>query len=96
MYGIINWMTMLNHEDPMLQEYERACWRSSERSRRLRCGFSITYIHSVKAPLLVLQGDNDPRVPKEEAEQVVTLSEEGWEDGGCALLPERRPRLRKT
>jgi len=26
MYGIINWMTMLNHEDPMLQEYERACW----------------------------------------------------------------------
>ena len=33
----------------------------------------ITYIHNVKAPLLVLQGDNDPRVPKEEAEQVVTL-----------------------
>jgi dipeptidyl aminopeptidase/acylaminoacyl peptidase len=31
----------------------------------------ITYIHNVKAPLLVLQGNNDPRVPKEEAEQVV-------------------------
>jgi dipeptidyl aminopeptidase/acylaminoacyl peptidase len=27
----------------------------------------------VKAPLLVLQGDNDPRVPKEEATQVVEL-----------------------
>ncbi len=27
----------------------------------------------MKAPLLVLQGDNDPRVPKEEAEQVVDL-----------------------
>jgi dipeptidyl aminopeptidase/acylaminoacyl peptidase len=33
----------------------------------------ITYIRQVRAPLLVLQGDNDPRVPKEEAEQVVSL-----------------------
>jgi len=33
----------------------------------------ITYIHAVKAPLLVLQGDNDPRVPKEEATYVVEL-----------------------
>jgi len=33
----------------------------------------ITYIRSEKAPLLVLQGDNDPRVPKEEAQQVVDI-----------------------
>jgi esterase/lipase len=33
----------------------------------------IAYIHDVRAPLLVLQGDNDPRVPKEEAVQVVEL-----------------------
>jgi dipeptidyl aminopeptidase/acylaminoacyl peptidase len=33
----------------------------------------ITFIHDVKAPLLVLQGENDPRVPKEEAGQVVDL-----------------------
>jgi dipeptidyl aminopeptidase/acylaminoacyl peptidase len=33
----------------------------------------ITYIHNAKAPLLVLQGDNDPRVPKEEAQQVVEI-----------------------
>jgi dipeptidyl aminopeptidase/acylaminoacyl peptidase len=37
----------------------------------------ITYIHSVKALLLVLQGDNDPRVPKEEAQQVVELLQKG-------------------
>ena len=37
----------------------------------------ITYIHGVKAPLLVLQGDNDPRVPKEEAEQVDSLKKDG-------------------
>jgi dipeptidyl aminopeptidase/acylaminoacyl peptidase len=33
----------------------------------------ITYIKNAKAPLLVLQGDNDIRVPKEEAEQVVSI-----------------------
>ena len=31
----------------------------------------IAYIHDVRSPLLVLQGENDPRVPKEEAQQVV-------------------------
>jgi dienelactone hydrolase len=36
------------------------------------------YIRDAKAPLLVLQGDNDIRVPKEEAEQVVkTLKDAG-------------------
>jgi acetyl esterase/lipase len=35
--------------------------------------YRIEYIHNVKAPLLVLQGDNDPRVPKEESQQVIDL-----------------------
>ena len=33
----------------------------------------LKYIRKEKAPLLVLQGENDPRVPKEEAEQVVEI-----------------------
>jgi dipeptidyl aminopeptidase/acylaminoacyl peptidase len=38
----------------------------------------LTYIKNAKAPLLVLQGDNDIRVPREEAEQVVkTLRDAG-------------------
>src|SRR5438876_1207489 len=31
----------------------------------------ITYIDNVRCPLLVIQGDNDPRVPREESDQVV-------------------------
>ncbi len=74
LYGIINWMTMLDHEDPMLQQYEKSLLGDPVKDRSVYDAASpITYIHSVKAPLLVLQGDNDPRVPKEEAEQVVTL-----------------------
>ncbi len=35
----------------------------------------ITFIQKAKAPLLVLQGDNDIRVPKEEAVQIVDILE---------------------
>ena len=74
LYGIINWMTMLQHEDAMLQEYEKSLLGDPVKDRAIYDAASpITYIHNVKAPLLVLQGENDPRVPKEEAEQVVEL-----------------------
>lgn len=73
-YGIINSMTMLQHEDPSLQQYEKSLLGDPVKDRAVYDAASpITYIHAVKAPLLVLQGDNDPRVPKEEATQVVEL-----------------------
>ena len=73
-YGIINWYTMLQHEDPELQEYEKSLLGDPEKDRKVyEAASPITYIHNAKAPLLVLQGDNDPRVPKEEAQQVVDL-----------------------
>ena len=73
-YGIINWWTMLKHSDRLLQEYEKSLLGDPERDRKIyEADSPITYIHQVRAPLLVLQGDNDPRVPKEEAEQVVDL-----------------------
>ena len=74
LFGIINWMTMLQHSDPLLQEYEKSLLGDPVRDRTTYDASSpITYIHDVKSPLLVLQGNNDPRVPREEAEQVVEL-----------------------
>jgi len=74
LYGIIDWMTMLKHSDPMLQQYEQSLLGDPVTDRAVYDAASpITYIHNVKAPLLVLQGGNDPRVPQEEAEQVVEL-----------------------
>jgi dipeptidyl aminopeptidase/acylaminoacyl peptidase len=73
-FGIINWMTMLQHSDAQLQQYERSLLGDPVKSRSIYESTSpLAYIHSVKAPLLVLQGDNDPRVPKEEAVQIVDL-----------------------
>jgi dipeptidyl aminopeptidase/acylaminoacyl peptidase len=74
LFGIINWSTMLNSSDPSLNEYLKGLLGDPEKDRRIyEADSPITYIRNAKAPLLVLQGDNDPRVPKEEAEQVVEI-----------------------
>jgi len=73
-FGIIDWMTMLQHSDPQLQQYVKSLLGDPVKDKKAYDAASpITYIHNVRAPLLVLQGDNDPRVPKEEAIQVVEL-----------------------
>jgi dipeptidyl aminopeptidase/acylaminoacyl peptidase len=73
-YGIINWNSMLKSSDPGLNEYLKALLGDPDKNRKVYEDDSpITYIRSEKAPLLVLQGDNDPRVPKEEAQQVVDI-----------------------
>jgi dipeptidyl aminopeptidase/acylaminoacyl peptidase len=78
-FGIINWSTMLKSSDPSLNEYLKGLLGNPDTNRKVYEEASpITYIRNEKAPLLVLQGDNDPRVPKEEAQQVVDiLKEEG-------------------
>jgi dipeptidyl aminopeptidase/acylaminoacyl peptidase len=73
-FGIIDWTSMLKSSDPSLNEYLKSLLGDPEKYRKVYEEDSpITYIRSEKAPLLVLQGDNDPRVPKEEAEQVVEI-----------------------
>ncbi len=73
-YGILNWMSMLEHEDPSLQEYEKSLLGDPVKDRAVyEASSPLQYIRNETAPLLVLQGDNDIRVPKEEAEQVVSI-----------------------
>jgi dipeptidyl aminopeptidase/acylaminoacyl peptidase len=73
-YGIIDWYTMLQHEDPYLQEYEKSLLGDPVKDRaKYEAASPIKYIHNEKAPLLVLQGERDIRVPKEEAAQVVDI-----------------------
>ena len=73
-YGIIDWLTMLQHEDPRLQEYEKSLLGDPVKDKAIYEKDSpISFIRNCRAPLLVLQGDNDIRVPKEEAQQVVSI-----------------------
>jgi dipeptidyl aminopeptidase/acylaminoacyl peptidase len=73
-YGILNWLSMLQHEDPRLQEYEKSLLGDPVKDRAVyEASSPLQYIRNETAPLLVLQGENDIRVPREEAEQVVGI-----------------------
>lgn len=73
-YGIINWLTMVLHEDPAVKAYERYIMGDPVKDRSVYEDESpLKYIRNAKAPVLVLQGDNDIGVPREEAEQVVQI-----------------------
>jgi dipeptidyl aminopeptidase/acylaminoacyl peptidase len=72
LFGIIDWVTMYKTEAPTLQAYQRGLLGEPDAEPQVyRRTSPMTYIGQVKAPLLVLQGDNDIRVPRGQAEQVV-------------------------
>lgn len=77
--GITNWYSMHERGSPALRAYQEGLIGHPVRDRDVYERTSpLTYLDQVKAPLLVLQGDNDIRVPKYEAEQVVaTLTKLG-------------------
>jgi dipeptidyl aminopeptidase/acylaminoacyl peptidase len=71
-YGIINWYEMLKHEDPLLQQYQRGLIGDPVTDKAVYDKASpMTYIRNTRAPLLVLQGENDIRVPRGQAAEVV-------------------------
>jgi dipeptidyl aminopeptidase/acylaminoacyl peptidase len=70
--GIANFVTFLEHTGPWRRHLREAEYGSLERDREFL--ESISPIHKVDriaAPLLVIHGANDPRVPIGEAEQIV-------------------------
>jgi dipeptidyl aminopeptidase/acylaminoacyl peptidase len=73
-YGIIDWYTMLQHSDPLLQEYEKSLLGDPVKDRaKYEAASPIQFLRNERAPLLVMQGERDIRVPREEAAQVVDI-----------------------
>jgi dipeptidyl aminopeptidase/acylaminoacyl peptidase len=70
-YGIIDWRTMWAHEDAGLQSYQKSLLGDPASFPKVYDATSpLTYINAAKAPLLSLQGENDIRVPRGQAQQV--------------------------
>jgi dipeptidyl aminopeptidase/acylaminoacyl peptidase len=70
--GITNWLSIYERGSPMLREYLEGLLGDPVRDKAVYAASSpLTYLRQVKAPLLVLAGGNDIRVPPSEAEQVV-------------------------
>ncbi len=74
LFGIINWHTMHQTADPLLKQYIVSLLGDPAKDKAVYDATSpMTYIAAAKAPLLSLQGDNDIRVPRGQAEEVAAV-----------------------
>ncbi len=70
--GIANFVTFLEHTGPWRRKLRESEYGSLEHDRAFLERISpIHHIDRIKAPLMVIHGANDPRVPIGEAEQIV-------------------------
>jgi dipeptidyl aminopeptidase/acylaminoacyl peptidase len=73
-FGIINWFTMYETSDPQLNQYMAALLGDPVKDKAHYVAASpMTYIRQAKAPLLSLQGENDIRVPRGQAQEVADI-----------------------
>jgi dipeptidyl aminopeptidase/acylaminoacyl peptidase len=71
-FGVANLVTMLENAQPNWRRFLARWIGDLEKDRaKLVERSPVTHIENVRCPMLVLQGENDPRVPKEESDQVV-------------------------
>lgn len=70
--GMSNLVTFLENTGPWRRPLREAEYGSLELDREFLEEVSpINHVDKIKAPLMVVQGANDPRVPKTEADQIV-------------------------
>lgn len=75
--GIANFVTFLENTGNWRRELREAEYGSLERDRDFLESVSpINTIETIEAPLFVLHGENDPRVPVGEAEQIAERAKE--------------------
>ena len=71
-FGVANLITMIENAQPNWRRFLTRWIGDLDHDRaKLVERSPITHIENVRCPMLILQGENDPRVPKEESDQVV-------------------------
>ena len=71
-FGVANLVTMIENAQPNWRRFLTRWIGDLDRDRaKLIERSPVTHIDNVRCPMLILQGENDPRVPKEESDQVV-------------------------
>jgi len=72
--GISNFVTFLENTQDYRRDYRRAEYgdeREPEMRAHLEAISPLNHVGKIKIPMFVVQGQNDPRVPVSEAEQIV-------------------------
>jgi dipeptidyl aminopeptidase/acylaminoacyl peptidase len=73
-YGIIDWSAIWAHTDLPDRQYLESYLGSPAKNKAAYAASSpLTYMKNETAPLLVLQGDDDARVTKDQAEKVIDV-----------------------
>ncbi|MDQ2914981.1 MAG: alpha/beta fold hydrolase [Chloroflexota bacterium] len=76
--GIVSWKTMAETTRGDLRDYlVRELGDPVKDADLYRERSPLTHASKIRSPLLILQGENDPRVPRTEAEQVVKALRDG-------------------
>ena len=89
LFGITDWLTEQEHEEPTLQQYDQSILGDPVKDRQSYEDASpIKYFKYAKAPLLILQGANDIRDPKEEAQQAETILKKEGKTVGSHYYPD--------
>jgi dipeptidyl aminopeptidase/acylaminoacyl peptidase len=89
LFGITDWLTEQEHETPLLQQYDQSILGDPVKDRAVYENASPKkYLAQARAPLLVLQGENDITDPKEEAEQVVAILKRAGVTVGAHYYPD--------
>jgi len=79
--GVVSWKTMYETARGDVRDYLVREFADPEKDAELyRDRSPLTHAAKIRAPLLILQGANDPRVPQSEAEQVVKALREGGKE----------------
>ena len=72
LFGISNWSTYFKNTGPWRRANRAAEYGGPEKDPEFMASISpINYAEHIQAPLFVVAGLNDPRVPKTEADQIV-------------------------
>jgi dipeptidyl aminopeptidase/acylaminoacyl peptidase len=70
--GIANWDTFFKHTGAYRRAHRASEYGDPAKDPEFMASISpINHVDKIKAPLFVIAGANDPRVPKEEADQMV-------------------------
>jgi dipeptidyl aminopeptidase/acylaminoacyl peptidase len=86
--GVVSWKTMVETTRQDLRDYLLRELGSPDKDADLyRERSPLTHASKIRSPLLILQGENDPRVPRGEAEQVVRALREGGKTHAYHVYP---------
>ncbi|HXE61278.1 MAG TPA: S9 family peptidase [Gemmatimonadaceae bacterium] len=97
--GVSNWITALAGASPILKATDRAEYGNVEDSTDrefLRDVSPITHADSIRAPLMVIHGANDPRDPVSEADQLVAAVRARGGSVEYLRFPDEGHGIRKT